>query len=97
MTIRPDKRGAAESSKPAPKPAAGLRLGRLRIPLPRSRPARRALGAGLIAGGSLFFLPVFGLWMLPAGLAVLSVDSARVRRLRRKAELWWGRRSSKPN
>jgi hypothetical protein len=49
---------------------------------------------GLLAGGSLFFLPVLGLWMIPAGLAVLSVDSPSARRLRRRAQLWWGRRGN---
>jgi hypothetical protein len=63
--------------------------------LPRSRAARVALGLGLLAGGSLFFLPVLGLWMIPAGFAVLSVDSPWARRLRRKAQLWWGGRANR--
>jgi hypothetical protein len=74
---------------------AELRLGRWRVRLPASRGTRIALGLGLLAGGSLFFLPVLGLWMIPAGLAVLSVDSPWARRLRRRAQLWWGRRGSR--
>jgi len=74
---------------------AELRLGRCRIRLPASRVARTGLGLSLIAGGALFFLPVLGLWMIPAGLAVLSADSAGARRLRRRAELWWGGRANR--
>jgi hypothetical protein len=45
----------------------------------------------LVAGGVLGFLPVVGFWMLPLGLVVLSVDSPRVRRVRRRLEIRWGR------
>lgn len=69
-----------------------LTLGRFRIPLPRSRAVRVATGAGLVAGGLLGFLPVLGLWMLPAGILVLSNDSTTIRRLKRRGEVWWGRR-----
>jgi hypothetical protein len=48
-----------------------------------------------MVGGAFSFLPILGLWMLPAGALVLSADSARIRRLRRKAELWWGRRNKR--
>jgi hypothetical protein len=78
-----------------PRPPSGraqIRLGKYRIPLPRSRAARIALGIALLAGGMLFFLPVLGLWMLPLGLIVLSGEFAAVRRWRRKVALWWGRR-----
>ena len=74
---------------------AALRLGRWRVALPGSRAGRIALGLGLLAGGSLFFLPLLGLWMIPAGLAVLSADSPWARRLRRRAELWWGGRAAR--
>ena len=54
---------------------------------------RLAIGLLLIAGGLLFFLPVLGLWMLPLGIAIASLDIApllrawRKRRIaRRKAE-----------
>jgi hypothetical protein len=35
---------------------------------------RLILGLLFIAGGFLAFLPVFGLWMIPLGLAVASLD-----------------------
>ncbi|MBF9032395.1 hypothetical protein HKCCE3408_18505 [Rhodobacterales bacterium HKCCE3408] len=43
---------------------------------------RFVLGLLLICGGLLAFLPVLGLWMLPAGIAVAAMD---VRPLLR----WW--------
>ncbi|HTO41508.1 MAG TPA: hypothetical protein VL026_11075 [Rhizomicrobium sp.] len=46
----------------------------------------------MIGGGTLGFLPILGFWMLPLGLLILSVDYHPVRRLRRKIEVWWGRR-----
>jgi hypothetical protein len=77
---------------------AHVKVGQYRVKLPRSKTARRALGGGLVAGSALSVLPVFGLWMLPAGLLVLSVDSARVRRFRRVQEVkvvrWWRTRQA---
>ena len=71
-----------------------VRLGTRRISLPAARPARIAVGAGLIVGGTLGFLPILGFWMLPLGLVVLSVDFPSVRRQRRRATVaigrWWG-------
>lgn len=48
-----------------------------------SAAVRRVLGVGFIIGGFLFVLPVFGLWMLPVGLALLSDDVPYLRRMRR--------------
>ncbi len=62
-----------------------------RIPLPRNRYVRLALGWLLVCGGILGFLPVLGFWMVPLGLYVLSQDSPRVRRWRRQLTSWWGR------
>jgi hypothetical protein len=45
------------------------------------------LGAGLVVGGLLGFLPVLGFWMVPLGIAVLAVDIPAARRLWR-----WTRR-----
>ncbi len=77
-----------------------VKVGKFRVKLPKSKVARRALGGGLVAGSALAVLPVFGLWMLPAGLLVLSVDSARVRRFRRVNEVkvvrWWRSRQAPP-
>lgn len=57
---------------------------------------RLPVGILLTIGGLLWFLPVFGLWMLPAGLFLLALDipalqtpvSAWFIRSRR----WWDRR-----
>lgn len=59
-------------------------------------PIRFPLAVVLTLGGLLWFLPVLGLWMLPAGLLLLAVDlptlrgpiSAFVIRGRRVAKRW---------
>ncbi|CAA6604702.1 conserved hypothetical protein [Rhodospirillaceae bacterium LM-1] len=53
------------------------------------------LGWALVLGGILGFLPVVGFWMLPVGVAVLSVDLPRMRRFRRRCVVLWGRRNGK--
>ena len=68
-----------------------LDLGKIQIPVPRSRGARVFLGGGLILGGLLGFLPVVGFWMFPLGVIVLSHDLPAVRRQRRRFALWWYR------
>jgi hypothetical protein len=72
---------------------AHVKFGSYKVKLPRTKTGRRVLGGSLVAGSALWFLPVLGLWMLPAGLIVLSVDSAGVRRFRRVNEVrvirWW--------
>lgn len=65
------------------------------LPLPARRGHRRALGWGLVVGGVFGFLPVIGFWMLPLGMMVLSVDSPRIRRGRRRLVIWWFRRPGK--
>ena len=59
------------------------------------KPVRIAIGVLLVIFGVLGFLPVLGFWMIPLGLYTLSMDFAAVRRLRRRLELWWGRRRSR--
>ena len=59
--------------------------------LPRSKPARIAVGSALVAGGVFGFLPILGFWMLPVGIGVLSKDVAAVRRLARNARVKFGR------
>jgi hypothetical protein len=49
------------------------------------------MGYALLLGGMFGFLPVLGFWMIPLGFALLSIDNPSVRRLRRKAEVRWGR------
>jgi hypothetical protein len=61
-----------------------LRFGDRKIFLPGNRIARIVIGVLLILGGFLAILPIFGMWMIPAGLIVLSVDIPVVRRWRRR-------------
>ena len=69
-----------------------VKIGSYRLPLPRSRLLRIAIGVVLVIGGLLGFLPILGLWMIPLGLLVLSVDIPRVRRWRRRFAVWFHRR-----
>lgn len=62
------------------------------LPLPRSRLLRIAIGVLLMIGGLFSILPVFGLWMIPLGLLILSIDIPRVRRWRRRFAVWFHRR-----
>lgn len=68
-----------------------LRFAGHSVKLPGSRLLRIAIGIALCLGGVFSILPVLGIWMLPLGLLVLSVDIPFVRRLRRRGEIWWGR------
>lgn len=75
-------------------PGAGsqsIRLFGRNITLPANRATRVGLGAALITGGILGFLPILGFWMVPLGLLILSVDFAAVRRARRRTTVRWGR------
>ncbi len=71
-----------------------LRFGRFNVTLPGKRWHRVVLGIALICGGCLWFLPVLGIWMLPLGILVLSVDFHPVRRFRRRFDVWRGKRSA---
>jgi len=76
-----------------------IKVGSYKVRIPRSKRGRQALGGALLVGGAFWWLPVLGLWMVPAGLAVLSVDSPKVRRFRRRNEVrslrWWKERQEK--
>ena len=71
---------------------------------PSRRWVRMVAAVLLIVGGFLSILPVFGLWMLPLGLALLSQDvpalKPRLERVARWCERRWaswrGRRESGP-
>ena len=65
-------------------------LGR-RITLPQSRWARIGIGCAFLVGGCLAILPVFGVWMLPLGFLILSMDIALVRRWRRRGQVRYSR------
>lgn len=67
-----------------------VRVGNYSLKVPGSPTARRLLGAGLVIGGILGFLPILGFWMVPLGLLILSVDSSIIRRWRRRIEVKHG-------
>jgi purine-cytosine permease-like protein len=69
-----------------------IRFGRFSLKVPGTRLERTVLGIGLCIGGVLGFLPIVGFWMLPLGILVLSFEYHPVRRLRRRFEVWWGRK-----
>lgn len=71
---------------------AAVRFGRRKLHIPGPPLVRIVLGIVLICGGILGFLPILGFWMLPLGVVVLSVDLHPVRRVRRRVEVWWGRK-----
>lgn len=71
---------------------AAVRFGSRKLHIPGPPLLRIILGIILICGGILGFLPILGFWMLPLGVLVLSVDLHPVRRIRRRVEVWWGRR-----
>ena len=74
------------------RPGDSVKLGSRRLPLPRSRLLRIAIGILLVLGGFLGFLPILGFWMVPLGLLILSIDVPRVRRWRRRFAVWFSRR-----
>jgi hypothetical protein len=61
-----------------------------KIKLPGHPWLRIGLGMVLIGFGLLGFLPVVGFWMIPVGIAILSVDLSRVRRFRRSVTVKFG-------
>ncbi|MCW9045495.1 MAG: hypothetical protein OQK35_04095 [Alphaproteobacteria bacterium] len=65
--------------------------------MPEKKENRLILGWGLLIVGLFGFMPIIGFWMLPLGLAVLSVDSPKIRRQRRKIVIWWYRRRKTPS
>jgi len=64
--------------------------------MPNSRAGRTVVGVLLIIFGILGFLPIVGFWMIPLGFVVLSYDSPKIRRWRRRVEVrlgrWWAKR-----
>ncbi len=55
---------------------------------PSARWLRIPTGVLLTVGGTLWFLPVAGLWMLPLGLALLADDVQPLRSLRSRTLDW---------
>jgi hypothetical protein len=59
---------------------------------PSARWLRIPAGLLLIVGGFLAILPIFGLWMLPLGLVLLSEDVPPLRRATGRVLAWIERR-----
>jgi hypothetical protein len=62
-----------------------------KVRVPAHPVLRIVLGLLLCLGGLFSFLPILGVWMLPLGLIILSIDSAMIRRLRRRTTVKLGR------
>ena len=52
---------------------------------------RKTVGVLLIIGGIFWFLPILGLWMIPLGILVLSVDFPWARRAHLRMYVIWRR------
>ena len=63
----------------------------------RAMPAlpRQVLGLALLLGGFFWFLPVLGLWMIPLGLMILSLDFQWARRFSHKINVWLKKRRTR--
>ena len=55
-----------------------VRIANHSLKVPGSPRARRVLGAALVIGGILGFLPILGFWMIPLGIAVIAIDLAQI-------------------
>ena len=55
------------------------------------KPFRITLGSVLVFFGIFGFLPIVGFWMIPAGIAVLSVDVPWAKRVWDRFEVWYGK------
>ena len=53
------------------------------------KPFRITLGSVLVFFGIFGFLPIVGFWMIPAGIAVLSVDVPWAKRVWDRIEIWY--------
>ena len=61
------------------------------VMLPASRAGRIAVGVLFTIGGCFAILPVLGVWMIPLGFLILSIDIAIIRRWRRRSQIRWSR------
>lgn len=74
-------------------PARYLSFGKFRVRVPRRRAVRVALGLALLIRG---VLPPAGPVLLPAAFTLLSMDSAMLRRWRRRVLIKWARARRRP-
>ncbi len=58
-----------------------------RIGVPGHPVLRTLLGAVMVLGGLLGFLPILGYWMVPVGMAILAIDFPAVRRFQRRMNI----------
>ncbi len=58
---------------------------------------RQIFGMLLLIGGMFWFLPVLGLWMIPLGLVVLSVDFQWARKWHLSIQVWLRKRRGRNN
>ena len=65
-----------------------VKIGSREFNLPKNRIVRISLGAVLIIGGIVGFLPILGFWMVPLGMVVLADDVPVIHRI----NLWFGRK-----
>jgi len=72
MTLRPDFHQEMDRLQDSIPGWASRRLERIRRP--GAAWIRVPTGVALTGGGCLSFLPVFGIWMLPIGVALLAHD-----------------------
>jgi hypothetical protein len=68
-----------------------IKFAGFKVRVPAHPIVRGILGIALVLGGIFSFLPVLGVWILPLGLVMLSIDSALIRKFRRKSEIRLGR------
>lgn len=85
---------ASEPAKPQRR-SHRLSIGSWSIEVSDSRLVRMGIGIAFIIGGFLWFLPVLGMWMIPVGVFMLSIDLHWARRLRRRFVVWLTRRYPK--
>jgi len=90
LNFSSDGEGELLLDKKYPRPSVRV-LGKA-IPLPKWRFGRLLLGCCFVIGGIFGFLPIVGYWMFPVGLLILSYDSPRIRRFRRRCDVWLMRR-----
>lgn len=75
---------------PGRPPRMALKIGRFRMPVPRSRPGRIGAGVGLVVLGVIPGPP--GPGAIPVGLTLLTMDHGPSRRWRRRLVVRLGRR-----
>ncbi len=58
---------------------------------------RQIFGVLLLIGGIFWFLPVLGIWMIPLGLVILSMDFQWARKGHLSIQVWLRKRRDRNN